>query len=90
MRRDDTVYLAHMLEASNKAVQRTAGRPRAEYDTDEDLQMILAHLVQIIGEAAGRVSQATRDSHPEIPWRRIIGMRHRIVHDYMDIDADIL
>jgi len=90
MQHDDSVYLDHMLDASRKAVSRIAVRTRAEYDADEDLRMVLAHLVQILGEAAGRVSQATRDANPAIPWRRIIGMRHRIVHDYMNIDADVL
>ena len=86
MQHDDGVYLGHMLDAARKAAEKVAGRSRSDYDADEDLRMVLAHLVQIIGEAAGRVSDAT----PKIPWRRIVGMRHRIVHDYMNIDADIL
>ena len=57
---------------------------------DEDLRIVVAHWVQIIGEAASRVSPETQGAHPKIPWRRIVGMRHRIVHDYMDIDEDIL
>ena len=51
---------------------------------------MLVHWVQVIGEAASRVSHKTLASHPGIPWRRIVGMRHRIVHDYMNIDEDIL
>jgi uncharacterized protein with HEPN domain len=52
--------------------------------------MALAHLVQAIGEAARRVSPEAQATHFEIPWRRIIGMRHRIVHDYMSLDEDLL
>jgi len=63
---------------------------RRSYDADEDLRIVIAHLVQTIGEAAARVSAPTRESHPEIPWRRITGIRHRIVHDYMDVDYDVL
>jgi uncharacterized protein with HEPN domain len=51
---------------------------------------VVGHLIQIVGEAATRVSPATRAAHPEVPWERITGMRHRIVHDYVRIDADIV
>ena len=90
MQHDDAVYLGHMLEAARKAVGRVAHKSRQEYDADEDLQIVLAHLVQIIGEAAGRVSELTRSAHPNIAWRPIIGMRHRIVHDYMNINTGVL
>jgi len=43
-----------------------------------------------VGEAAARVSTAFRARHPDVPWRQIIGMRHRIVHDYLDVDFDIV
>src|SRR3990172_5473644 len=90
MPRDDGVYLGHMLDTARKAAGRGKGKSRAEYDADEDLRIVLAHLVQTIGEAAARVSTACRDAHPDIPWRQIMGIRHRIVHDYMDVDYDVL
>ncbi|TWT45450.1 hypothetical protein RAS1_18750 [Phycisphaerae bacterium RAS1] len=90
MQHDDNVYIGHMLETARKAVDRVAGKSRALYDAEEDLRIVLAHWVQIIGEAASKVSEVTRLRYPAIPWRRIVGMRHRIVHDYMNIDADIL
>jgi uncharacterized protein with HEPN domain len=90
MSRDDLLYLVHMLETSEKAVEKTQGLSRHAYDADENLRLALAHLVQIIGEAARRVTSQTCVAHPEIPWREIIGMRHRIVHDYMRVDEDIL
>jgi len=90
MLRDDSVYVGHMLDMARKAAAKAAGKSRAEYDGDEDLRIILAHLVQTIGEAAGRVSPETRARHAGIPWKGIVGIRHRIVHDYMDVDYDIL
>ncbi len=45
---------------------------------------------EIIGEAAGKLPPDFRDSHPDIPWKKIIGLRHRIVHDYFDIDVEII
>jgi len=90
MYRDDNVYLGHMLDTARKAVCRIEGKSREEYDGDEDLRIVIAHLVQTIGEAAACVSAPTRDSNPEIPWRQITGIRHRIVHDYMEVDYDVL
>jgi uncharacterized protein with HEPN domain len=50
------------------------------------LQNAVTHLVQTIGEAARHVPEVYREEHPEIPWGEIIGMRHRIVHDYRRVD----
>jgi len=48
------------------------------------------HLIQTLGEAARRVSVSYRVAHPEIPWSEIIGMRHKIVHDYLSVDFDLV
>jgi uncharacterized protein with HEPN domain len=90
MRKDDFVYLGHMLDMARKAIERTQGIARSQYDKDETLQLALAHLIQIIGEAARRVSEGTRRAHTEIPWSEIIGMRHKVVHDYLQVDNDIV
>ena len=87
---DDSVYVGHMLDMSQKAIRLAQGKDRAEFDRDEALQLALAHIIQIIGEAARRVSPEFRDAYPQIPWRAIVGMRHKIVHDYMDVDEDIV
>lgn len=90
MHRDDLIYLSHMLETARKAVAKAAGKTRGDFDADEDLRIVLAHLVQIIGEAARRVSAESQARHPEIPWNKVVGMRHRIVHDYLNINEGIL
>jgi uncharacterized protein with HEPN domain len=54
------------------------------------LSFALTRAIEIVGEAASRISTETRDLHPDIPWADIIGMRHRLVHAYIDIDHDIL
>lgn len=90
MNENDTIYLCHMLDMARKAAEKTHGLERADYDRDENLRLALAHLVQIVGEAARRVSQQTRDACPGIPWREVTGMRHVIVHQYMSLDEDVL
>ena len=87
---DDSVYLGHMLDMTRRAITALKSRSRAEYDTDDILRMGLTHLVQVIGEAARKVSPEFQQAHPKIPWRQIVGMRHRIVHDYMRVDEDVL
>jgi len=90
MQHDDVVYLGHMLDMALKARSKIEGKTRLDYDHDENLRLALTHLIQIIGEAASRVSTAFRQKHPEIEWKKIIGMRHHVVHDYLDVDDDIL
>jgi uncharacterized protein with HEPN domain len=54
------------------------------------LQYALTHLVMVIGEAASRITGVTRDKHPEVPWKEITGMRHRLVHDYYAVNLKVL
>ena len=89
-KRSEELYLGDMLTHAQLAVARIAGVSRTDFDTNTDLQIILTHHVQIVGEAASKVSDRTRSAHPEIEWPRIIGMRHRIVHNYYEIDPSML
>lgn len=88
--REDSIYIGHMRDMTRRGVQAIVGKSRSDYDKDDILRLGLTHLVQVIGEAARKVSDEFRQQHPEIPWRKIVGMRHRIVHDYMRVDEDIL
>ena len=90
MPKDDSIYVGHMLDAANKVAVRIQGKTRPEYDANEDLQIVLSFLIQTIGEAASRVSAEFRNAHSQVPWKQIVGMRNKIVHDYMNIDADIV
>ncbi|HEX6100569.1 MAG TPA: HepT-like ribonuclease domain-containing protein [Thermoanaerobaculia bacterium] len=89
-KRSERLYLGDMLEHSRLAHARVAGVSREHFLANTDLQIIVMHHVQIIGEAAGKVSPAIRKAHPEVPWSDITGMRHRIVHNYFEINADVL
>jgi uncharacterized protein with HEPN domain len=81
----DLVYVGHMLDMARKAVSKTQGISRKTYDADENLRLALIHLIQVVGEAARQVSAEFADRHPEIPWTNIIGMRHKVVHDYLGV-----
>ncbi len=84
----DTAYLWDMLDAAPTVRQITSGVTFDQYLVDRKLQLAVERAVEIIGEAASRVSDAFRAAHPEIPWRQIIGQRHVLAHEYGDIKQD--
>ncbi len=65
-------------------------RTGSSYRDQRVLQLALTRLVEIVGEAANRTSDATRQAHPDVPWPQIIGMRNRLIHGYDVIDYDLL
>jgi uncharacterized protein with HEPN domain len=87
---DDRDRLAHMIEAAEDALGFMAGRSRADLDEDKMLRFAVVRAIEILGEAASRISPETRASRDDLPWPAIIGMRNRLVHAYFDIDTDIL
>ena len=90
MRKDELVRLHHMLDAAQEAIAFAQGHIRRDLDEDRKLVLALVKDIEIIGEAAYQVSQTTREQLPKIPWDDIVGMRHRLVHAYFDINLDIV
>jgi uncharacterized protein with HEPN domain len=90
MPKDDRVYAGHMMDMAEKIQELSSENGSLDFSSDQALLYALAHLVQIIGEAARRVSPEFRSRYPQVPWTEIIGMRNKVVHDYMDLDEDIL
>jgi uncharacterized protein with HEPN domain len=90
MLRKDAIHLRHMLDAAQEATGFARGRTRSDLNDSRMLVLSLVKAIEIIGEAAYRVSPATRAELQDIPWDAIIGMRHRLVHAYFDINLDIL
>ena len=81
MRQDDA-YLLDMFVAAQEARQLVTEMTWEAFSASRLHQLAILHLVQTIGEAATRVSPEGRAATPTIPWSLIIGMRHRLVHDY--------
>jgi uncharacterized protein with HEPN domain len=90
MPKDDLVYLGHMLDMAREALHMMEGVERSTFEADTNLRLAQVHRIQIIGEAARQVSAAGRQSLPTVPWPQITGMRHKVVHDYVTIDYDIV
>ena len=90
MRDEDVVRLQHVIEAAQYAIRFVAGRSRADLDHDRMLLFAVTRAIEIIGEAASKISDDTRLTHDVIPWRAITGMRNRVVHAYFDVNADVV
>ena len=87
---DDQLRLRHMLDHAREAVAMVQGKARADLDHNRMLELALVRLVEIIGEAANRISETGRSGLPELPWPQIVGLRNRIVHGYDVINLDIV
>jgi uncharacterized protein with HEPN domain len=89
MWRDEHLVLDMLIHA-RKARDFNAGRTWEKFAADEMLQFATQRVLQIVGEAAWKVSEEYRSAHPDIPWPQIAGLRHRLVHDYTRIDLALV
>jgi len=88
-KRDDTVRLRHMLEHAREAVALMEGKSRSDLESSRLHLLAIIRLIEVVGEAASRVSKATQRKYPQIPWPQIIGMRNRLIHGYDVVDIGI-
>ena len=89
-RHEDMVRLHHMLDHAREAVALMQDKNRPHLEDSRVLQLALVRLIEIVGEAAGRVSKEKQSELSNIPWAEIVGMRNRLIHGYDFLDLDIL
>jgi len=82
--------LRHLADAFEYAIRFVRGRSRSDLDSDDMLLFALVRAIEVAGEAASKVTEATRAELPDLPWTAMTGMRNRLVHAYFDINRDIL
>lgn len=87
--RSDRERLLDIVEAIEKIEQRTSANID-DFAEDEMQQVWVIHHLQMIGEAASKLSESLRLQNPEVPWDKMIGMRHVLVHGYFQIDLDVV
>jgi uncharacterized protein with HEPN domain len=89
-RHDDSVRIQHMIDHAREAIDLASQRTRADLDRDRIFNLAMVRLLEIIGEAAARVTEVGRERYPRVQWPEIVGMRNRIVHGYDQINFDIV
>ncbi|MGD0827652.1 MAG: DUF86 domain-containing protein [Desulfobaccales bacterium] len=87
--RDDREKLKDILEAIER-IETYSAKGRAAFEQDELIQVWFLGYLQIIGEASQAISSNIRETHPEVPWAKIIGMRNILVHNYFEIDLPVV
>ena len=87
---EDRIRVDHMIESAEMVSDFISGKNRADLDSDRMLYLAVVRAVEVIGEAASKVSPETRRGATNIPWQTIIAMRNRIVHAYQDINRTIV
>ena len=86
----DAAYLWDIIETSRAVRGFTHDVKPHDYLSDRKLQMAIERAIEIIGEAARRVSESFKCDHPEVPWRAIVAQRHVIAHEYGEIKQERL
>lgn len=88
--KEDVERLIHMKESIQKIERYTEDVSLDEFKQNEMLQDAIFKNLEIIGEAAYKISHDTKDLYSDIEWRKIEGLRHRLVHDYYKVDLEIV
>jgi uncharacterized protein with HEPN domain len=79
-----------MIEAAETACSFVSGKVRSDLDTDRMLVFALVRAIEMVGEAASKVSAPTRETAVDIPWPLIVSMRNRLIHAYFDVDHEVV
>jgi uncharacterized protein with HEPN domain len=90
MHQHDKIRLQHMLDAAMEAVEFAAGKSRKDLDSDRKLTLAIIKSIEIIGEAASKVTETRRAENDNIPWKDVVSMRNRLTHGYFDVNLDVV
>jgi uncharacterized protein with HEPN domain len=88
MKKDSIVYLKHIMDAVRRIEKYLDDVTCEEFLENELVQAAVIREIEIVGEAAKRLPVDFRNKHPDMPWRKMAGMRDKLVHDYMGVDID--
>lgn len=85
--KDDIVYIRHISDALNKIVEYTSGMKSNDFMASSMTQDAVIQQFEIVGEATKQLSKIFRDKNPDAPWKKLAGLRDKLIHDYMGVDV---
>ena len=88
--KDDSIYLEHIEQNLKRIILYASGMTKEEFLENTQLQDACIRQIEIMGEATKRISEAFKEKHPEVPWKDMAGMRDKLIHDYIDVDLNIV
>jgi uncharacterized protein with HEPN domain len=88
--KDDSIYLEHIESSLKKIISYSSDFSRDAFLENTQLQDACIRQIEIMGEATKRISETFKEIHPEVPWKDMAGMRDKLIHDYLDVDLNIV
>ena len=89
-KKDPNIFLQHILECIDRIDNNITDTTKNAFLTDQDAQDVIVRRLEIIGEAVRNLPHDFRNKHPNIPWRKIAGFRDILIHEYFDVDIDLV
>lgn len=90
MTKDDKIYIDHILQSIDFILDYISDKDQDSFSVDNRTQDAVVRQLEIIGEATKRISMEFRNKNPQVPWSEMAGMRDILIHDYIDVDLEIV